>query len=114
MTPAMTGGGKLPFMFSQSPQIHARSWVPLQDTPQVRFTYTAHVTSPADVMVLMSADNDPEAGHDGDYRFKMPNTIPSYLLAIAAGDLAFAPFSGLRGLWADPAVVHKAEAEVAA
>src|SRR3546814_11641448 len=79
MTPAMTEGGKLPFMFSQSQQIHARSWVPLQDTPQVRFTYTAHVTSPADVMVLMSADNDPEAGRDGDYSFKLPQAIPSYL-----------------------------------
>src|SRR3546814_18056612 len=73
-------------MFSQSQQIHARSWVPLQDTPQVRFTYTAHVTSPADVMVLMSADNDPEAGREGDYSFKMPQAIPSYLLAIAPGE----------------------------
>ena len=61
LDPAMTEGGQLPFMFSQSQQIHARSWVPLQDTPQVRFTYTAHVTSPEDVMVLMSADNDPQA-----------------------------------------------------
>src|SRR3546814_6399428 len=76
MTPAMTGGGKLPFMFSQSQQIHARSWVPLQDTPQVRFTYTAHVTSPADVMVLMRAANDPEDGRDGDYSFKMPPALP--------------------------------------
>ncbi|HEY9540845.1 MAG TPA: M1 family metallopeptidase, partial [Luteimonas sp.] len=113
MTPAMTGGGKLPFMFSQSQQIHARSWVPLQDTPQVRFTYTAHVTSPADVMVLMSADNDPEAGRDGDYSFKMPQAIPSYLLAIAAGDLVFAPISGRSGVWAEPAMVEKAAAEFA-
>src|SRR3546814_609642 len=113
MTPAMTGGGKLPFMFSQSQQIHARSWVPLQDTPQVRFTYTAHVTSPADVMVLMSADNDPEAGRDGDYSFKMPQAIPSYLLEIAAGDLVFAPISGRSGVWAEPAMVEKAAAEFA-
>ena len=113
MTPAMTEGGKLPFMFSQSQQIHARSWVPLQDTPQVRFTYTAHVTSPADVMVLMSADNDPEAVRDGDYTFAMPQAIPSYLLAIAAGDLVFEPISERSGVWAEPAMVEKAAAEFA-
>src|SRR5436190_734273 len=65
LEPSMTAGGKQPFMFSQSQQIHARSWVPLQDTPQVRFTYSAHVTAPADAMVLMSADNDPQAARDG-------------------------------------------------
>ena len=43
-------------------------------------------------MVLMSADNDPNAPRDGDYSFKMPQAIPSYLLAIAAGDLVFSRF----------------------
>ena len=111
LSPSMTEGGKLPFMFSQSQQIHARSWVPLQDTPQVRFTYSAHVTSPADVMVLMSADNDPKAARDGDYSFKMPQKIPSYLLAIAAGDLVFKPISARSGVWAEPTMVDKAEHE---
>lgn len=111
LAPAMTEGGKQPFMFSQSQQIHARSWVPLQDTPQVRFTYSAHVTAPKDAMVLMSADNDPKAARDGDYSFKMPQKIPSYLMAIAAGDLVFKPISERSGVWAEPAMVDKAEAE---
>ncbi|GAB2626591.1 M1 family metallopeptidase [Novilysobacter erysipheiresistens] len=113
LTPAMTEGGEQPFMFSQSQQIHARSWVPLQDTPRVRFTYTAHVTSPEDAMVLMSADNDPKAERDGDYSFKMPQAIPSYLLAIAAGDLVFEPINERSGVWAEPAMVEKAAAEFA-
>ncbi len=111
LEPAMTEGKKLPFMFSQSQQIHARSWVPLQDTPSVRYTYSAHVTSRPDVMVLMSADNDPKAQRDGDYSFKMPQKIPSYLMAIAAGDLVFKPISERSGVWAEPAMVDKAQKE---
>ncbi|MDQ3617203.1 MAG: M1 family metallopeptidase [Pseudomonadota bacterium] len=113
LTPAMTEGGQTPFMFSQSQQIHARSWVPLQDTPQVRFTYTANVTSPAEAMVLMSADNDPAAERDGVYNFAMPQPIPSYLLAIAAGDLVFKPISARSGVWAEPGAVDRSVAEFA-
>ncbi len=111
LEPSMTEGKQLPFMFSQSQQIHARSWVPLQDTPSVRYTYSAHVTSRPDVMVLMSADNDPNAARDGDYTFKMPQKIPSYLMAIAAGDLAFKRISDRSGVWAEPAMLDKAVAE---
>ncbi len=111
LEPSMTEGGQLPFMFSQSQAIHARSWVPLQDTPGVRFTYSAHVTSRPDVMVLMSADNDPAAARDGDYSFTMPQPIPSYLLAIAAGDLVFKPISARSGVWAEPSMVDRAVKE---
>ncbi|MBD9370008.1 M1 family metallopeptidase [Xanthomonas sp. XNM01] len=113
LEPGMTEGKQLPFMFSQSQAIHARSWVPLQDTPGVRFTYSAHVTSRPDVMVLMSADNDPAAARDGDYTFAMPQAIPSYLLAIAAGDLVFKPVSPRSGVWAEPAMVDRAVEEFA-
>ncbi|MDO5505012.1 MAG: M1 family metallopeptidase [Pseudoxanthomonas suwonensis] len=111
LEPSMTEGKQQPFMFSQSQQIHARSWVPLQDTPRIRFTYSATVKAPADTMVLMSADNKPDAARTGEYSFKMPQPIPSYLLAIAAGDLVFKPISERAGVWAEPAMVERATSE---
>lgn len=111
LAPTMTKGGQRPFMFSQSQQIHARSWVPLQDTSRVRLTYTARGTAPRWATVLMSADNDPSAVADGHFTFDMPQPVPSYLLAIAAGDLAFAPVSDRTGVWAEPDMLDLAARE---
>lgn len=102
LSPEQTLGKQKPFMFSQAQAAHARSFVPLQDTPAVRFTYSAHVNAPAGIRVVMSADNDPNATGEGGYRFNMPQPIPSYLLAIAAGDLAFQSIGPRSGVYTEP------------
>ena len=83
LTAAQTADRKLPFLFSQSEATHARSWIPLQDSPAIRFTYKAHVTAPRDVRVVMSAPNDPKHPLDGSFDFDQTHPIPSYLMAIA-------------------------------
>ena len=111
LTPAQTADKKLPFMFSQSESIHARSWVPLQDSPAIRFSYTAHVTAPKDVRVVMSALNDAKHPLNGDYSFDQPHPIPSYLLAIGAGDIAVKETGPRSAVYAESSVVGKAAHE---
>jgi aminopeptidase N len=111
LTAKQTADQKQPFMYSQSESTHARSWIPLQDTPAVRFTYTAHITAPKGVRVIMSAPNDPKHALDGEFDFKQTHPIPSYLMAIAAGDIAAISTGPRTAVYAEPSMVKKAAHE---
>ena len=106
-----TSSGK-PFMFSQSQPHYARTWVPLQDTPAVRYTFDATIRAPRDLMVVMGAGGNPtERSTDGVYTFSMAQAIPSCLMAIAVGDLVFADIGPRSGVYAEVDWIDRAAKE---
>ncbi len=115
LSPAQTRGGVRPYLFSQCQAIHARSVIPLQDTPRLRVRYTAELVFPVELRCVMAAadrgrrDQSATATH----RFEMPQPIPPYLFALAIGDLESRDLSPRCRVWAEPAVVDAAAYEFA-
>ena len=108
--PRQTSGGR-PFLLTQSQSIHARSWVPCADSPGARVTYDATVRVPPGLSVVMSAEPVSQAPDAGVFRFRMRQSIPPYLLALAAGELGFRPLGRRTGVYAEPAVLDRAARE---
>ena len=116
LTPAQTHDKKYPYLFSQNESIHARSWIPLQDSPQVRATYSATIHTPDGLVAVMSAshgavDSKPDLKGLTAYRFEMQEAIPSYLIALAVGDIKFRAVGERTGIYAEPGVLDAAASE---
>jgi leukotriene-A4 hydrolase len=102
-----------PFLYTESEPIGARTWIPLQDTPQVRAPYKAKVHTDQGLRAVMSAENDPKAKASGEYSFVMPQAVPSYLIALAVGDLEFRETGPRTGVYAEKPMIKAAAKEFA-
>jgi leukotriene-A4 hydrolase len=111
LSPEQTAGGKRPFLFSQCQAIHARTVLPCQDSAAARVTYEAEITVPVGLTAVMSAGpaGDAPAGPGKrKFSFKMPQAIPSYLFALAVGELQGRDLSPRSRVWAEPATAAQA------
>jgi len=113
LDPVQTAGKKHPFLFTQSQAILARTWIPCQDSPGIRFTYDATVTVPKGMMALMSASNPTEISEDGMYSFEMDQAVPSYLMALAVGNISYQSLGNETGVYAEPEMIEAAAYEFA-
>jgi leukotriene-A4 hydrolase len=117
LEPSQTAGGKRPFLYSQGQSILTRTWIPTQDSPGIRQTYSARITVPRELRALMSAESLTPDGIDGPsgrtFEFRLTQPVPPYLIALAAGDLAFRSLGARTGVYAEPSVVAGAATEFA-
>ncbi|PBK87275.1 hypothetical protein ARMGADRAFT_972092 [Armillaria gallica] len=119
-----TKGKQFPYLFSQCQPIYMRTLAPVQDTPSVKITYTAKVTSVLPVLLSAIRQSPPSDGpaHGGkivgkdlvEYSYHQPVPIPSYLIAIASGNVVYRPFpkyedrNWTSGIWAEPEMIDAA------
>ena len=118
LTPEQTAGHRHPYLFSQGEAILNRTWIPTQDSPGIRQTWEARITAPEPLRVVMSGERlTPEGEPAGQgrraFRFRMAHPVAPYLIAIAAGDLAFRALGPRTGVWTEPAMLDRAAHELA-
>lgn len=117
LEPSQTVGGEMPYLFTQGQAILTRTWIPTQDGPGMRQTYSARIVVPEGLRAVMSAETlTPEGERVPEgraWRFEMPQPIPAYLIALAIGDLDFRPLGPRSGVFAEPGIVDRAAHELA-
>lgn len=117
LTPQLTAGKTKPYLFSQGESINNRSWIPTQDSPGIRQSWSAKITVPTGLTAVMSAERltpqgEPAGQGQHSFRFRMDHPVPPYLIALAVGDLAFRTLGPNTGVYTEPAMLDRSATEL--
>jgi aminopeptidase N len=117
LPPVLTAGKTKPYLFSQGEAINNRSWIPTQDSPGIRQSWSARITVPAGLVAVMSGERLTPAGEPAakgwhSYRFRMDHNVPPYLIALAVGDIHFQPIDRRTGVYSEPSMLARDAAEL--
>ena len=113
LKPEMTEGRKHPFMFTQLESILCRELIPIQDTPNAKLTVSIGITVKKPLKALYSGiyQNNIDNGDTTSYFYEQKIPVPSYLIAIAAGNIEERKISDRVKVYAEPEIVDKAYEE---
>ena len=112
LVPGQTSGKNYPFMYTQGQSIFTRSWIPIQDSPGLRVTYSADIEVPENMMAVMSASNPQKLDSGNVYHFEMNKPISPYLIALAVGNLTFKEVDYRTGVYAEPSMIDECAEEL--
>ena len=101
----LTSSKEKPFLYTQGQAILTRTWIPIQDVPSNRITYSADLSVPSDLLAVMSASNPKVKNKEGMYHFEMKQAIPCYLIALAVGDLVYGDLGNQTGVYCEPELI---------
>ncbi|XP_006628411.3 aminopeptidase B [Lepisosteus oculatus] len=111
LEPEQTAGRTKPFVFTQGQAVLNRSFFPCCDTPAVKSTYSASIKVPEGFTAVMSATTWQHRKADNVFLFTMEQPIPSYLVALAVGELVSAQVGPRTRVWTEPCLLPAAQQE---
>jgi len=111
LNPEQTQGKQQPFLFTQGQAILSRTWLPVQDSPGIRFTWEANISCDKNLLPVMSGINPQSKNETGVYHFEMKQAVPAYLIALAVGNLEFKSLGLKTGVYSEPEMLEKSAYE---
>jgi leukotriene-A4 hydrolase len=115
LSPEQTAGRQHPYLYSQGQAILTRTWIPTQDSPGIRQTYSARIVVPKPLRAVMSAEQLTPDGEDVPegrrFEFRLTHPVPPYLIALAVGDIGMRTEGPRTGVFTEPAMLDEAAKE---